>query len=197
MALLYAANSKEVIHISRLLAKHQGPSLTLVLQNAHADQSLVSVLAYSLMPNHFHLVLEQLVEDGISSFMRKLSTGYSMYFNTRYEHSGVLFQGRFKSSHIDSESYFRYIFSYVHLNPVELIEPDWKEEGIKDKRQVEKFLSEYQYSSYYDYHVGERAERALIAYDDAPDFLKKKNDIAEMLACLEHENLEENIKDGP
>lgn len=145
-------------------------------------QKLVDVLAYALMPNHFHLVLKPIKDEGITKFMRKLATAYSMYFNIKYEHSGVLFQGRFKSSHINSESYFRYIFLYVHLNPLELIEPDWKEGTIRNAKTARKFLADYRYSSYPDYCVGERPERAILAYDDAPDFLKEQNDIEEMLS---------------
>jgi len=144
-------------------------------------QKLVDVLAYALMPNHFHLVLKQVKDGGISKFMRKLATGYSMYFNIKHGHSGVLFQGRFKSSHINSEPYFRYIFSYVHLNPLELVEPDWKEGTIRNEKKARKFLSDYRYGSYFDYCVGERPERVILAYDDAPDFLKEQNDLEEMI----------------
>src|SRR3989344_2030506 len=94
------------------------------------DGSLVSVLAYCLMPNHFHLVLRQKNQDGITLFMRKLATAYAMYFNTKYDHSGVLFQCRYKSKHVNTDAYLRWIFSYVHLNPLEIIQPEWKERGI-------------------------------------------------------------------
>ena len=144
-------------------------------------QKLVDVLAYALMPNHFHLVLKQKIDDGITKFMRKLATAYSMYFNIKYEHSGVLFQGRFKSSHINSGPYFRYIFSYVHLNPLELVEPDWKDGTIRNEKKARKFLADYRYASYFDYCVGERPERVILAYDDAPDFLKEQNDLEEMI----------------
>ncbi|MDO8522492.1 MAG: transposase [bacterium] len=178
MGLLCLANSKEPI-------TYRGPSSVGIFKQekeAAPTQKLVDVLAYVLMPNHFHLVLKQIKDEGITKFMRKLATGYSMYFNIKYEHSGVLFQGRFKSSHINSEPYFRYIFSYVHLNPVELIEPDWKEGTIRNEKRVRKFLADYRYGSYFDYCVGERPERAILAYDDAPDFLKEQNDLEEMLS---------------
>ena len=104
--------------------------------------------------------------------MKKLATGYSMYFNTKYEHSGTLFQGRFKSSYIDSEEYFRYIFAYVHLNPLEIFQPGWKVEGIKDKTGAQKFLSGYPYSSFVDYSVSNRPSRHILSLENIPDFLE-------------------------
>jgi len=185
MGLLYLANGEQPIIYRNLWEKHQGPSLVEIFdlsKESVRTQRLVDVLAYALMPNHFHLVLKQKKDEGITKFMRKLATGYSMYFNTKYEHSGVLFQGRFKSSHINSESYFRYIFSYVHLNPLDLVEPDWKGGIIRNEKTARKFLADYRYGSHFDYCVGERPERAILAYDDAPDFLKEQNDIEEMLS---------------
>ena len=60
---------------------------------------LVDILVFTLMPNHFHMLLRQKRENGISRFMQKLGTGYSMYFNKKYERVGALFQGKFKASH--------------------------------------------------------------------------------------------------
>ena len=133
------------------------------------------------MPNHFHLLLRQKLPGGITKFMNKLGTGYSMYFNTKYDHSGVLSQGRFKSVHIDTEEYFRYIFSYVHLNPLVLVEPNWEMGIWKDKSAAQEFLQNYKYSSLYDYAAAERPERAILAYGERPDFLKTQSDLKELL----------------
>lgn len=159
-----------------------------------ADKSLVEVLAYSLMPNHFHLVLRQKVEEGITRFMRKVSVGYSMYFNIKYEHSGTLFQGRFKSSHIDSDPYFKWIFSYVHLNPVSTTEPDWKEKGVKNHGRVAEFLREYPYSSYYDYYVRERPERTILAHEEAKDYIDTNEDLIGLISKLKKESLYETFE---
>jgi putative transposase len=184
LLLLFLCNGVEPISIRSTLAKYRGRFSVKVFQDGAVLQrkKLVSIHAYSLMPNHFHLVMHQAVDNGVSVFMKKVCVGYSMYFNTKYEHSGVLFQGRFKSSHIDTERYFKHIFSYVHLNPVELIEREWKEEGIRNKNRTRDFLNGYGYSSFYDYSVGPRPERAILSYDDAPDFLKDQNDLEEMLS---------------
>ncbi len=76
----------------------------------------VELLAYCLMPNHFHLLLHQNTNDGIAEFMRTLSTSYTMYFNRRYERVGALFQGRYKARRVDTDAYRQHISRYIHLN---------------------------------------------------------------------------------
>ena len=107
-----------------------------------------------------------------------------MYFNTKYEHSGVVFQGRFKSKHINNEPYFRYIFAYVHLNSLDLFEPDWKEKGVKNLKRTRQHINTYPYSSFCDFVGGERPERAILSLDTAPEFLKTQNDFEELAASL-------------
>ncbi len=183
-ALLHLANHSGPILLREILGrkKHRGRFSGEVFAE-RPDKSFVDLLAYSLMPNHFHLVMRQRRDNGITKFMQKLTVSYSMYFNTKYGHSGVLFQGRFKSSHIDTEPYFRWIFSYIHLNPVSLVEPEWEERGIRDPARSKEFLRNYRHSSYYDYYVGERPERAILAYDEANDLLDKETDLQGMLAA--------------
>ena len=85
----------------------------------------VDLVAFCLMPNHFHLLVYQHSIDGITKLMRSIATGYSMYFNKRYERKGTLFQGRYKASTINSDSYWDHISRYIHLNPIEL-GVDWR-----------------------------------------------------------------------
>jgi len=77
---------------------------------------LVEVIAYCLNPNHFHLILKQVEDKGISKFMQKLSCGYSYYFNVKNNRSGSLFQGKFKSQLIANENYFNRTVGYVNKN---------------------------------------------------------------------------------
>ena len=83
---------------------------------AKLKKELVNIIAYCLNPNHFHLILEQLVDGGISEFMRRLSGGYTWYFNNKHKRSGSLFQGRFKAVHVDSNEYLLHVSAYVNLN---------------------------------------------------------------------------------
>lgn len=109
--------------------------------------TLVDIGAYCLMPNHFHLLVREKDESNISLFMQKLATAYVMYFNKKYDRSGSLFEGKFKSQHINSDRYLKYIFSYIHLNPIKIIDSKWKEMGIKDKNKAFDFCKQYKYSS--------------------------------------------------
>lgn len=76
----------------------------------------VALHAYCLLPNHFHLLLYQNKPDSITRFMRRILTGYVMYFNNRYKRVGGLFQGRYKASQIGADDYLHHISRYIHLN---------------------------------------------------------------------------------
>ncbi|MFH0740191.1 MAG: transposase [bacterium] len=113
----------------------------------------VEVLSFCLMPNHIHLLVRQLKDDGISKFMNKFG-GYAYYFNQKYQRRGHLFQDRFRSVHIKDDEQLKTAFVYVHTNPVSLVEPGWKEGGIKDLEKTKQFIENYKWSSYADYIGG-------------------------------------------
>ncbi len=79
-------------------------------------QKLVEIISYSLLPNHYHLLLRELVEGGVSKFMQKIGTGYTNYFNLKNKRSGSLFQGRYKSIEVNSEEYLNYLSAYINGN---------------------------------------------------------------------------------
>ncbi len=112
---------------------------------------LVAIGAYVLMPNHFHILITPTEDGSVSKFMQKISTGYVMYYNQKYKRSGSLFEGKFKSQHANNDRYLKYLFSYIHLNPLKLIDKNWKEKGIKNAQKAFEFLNNYTYSSYSDY----------------------------------------------
>ena len=112
---------------------------------------LVDIISFCLMPNHFHLILKQLKDNGIAKFMQKLGTGYTMYFNKKQDRNGALFQGVFKAILIDRDEYFLPLSGYIHSNPIEIINANWKEKGIRNWLVVNKFLKNYRWSSYLDY----------------------------------------------
>jgi putative transposase len=131
---------------------------------------LVAIGAYCLMPNHFHILLTPLKEGGIQSFMQKLSTGYSMYFNKKYERTGGLFEGRFRAQHANSDEYLKYLFSYIHLNPLKLLQSNWKELGLKNVEGGKKYLDEYLFSSYPDFIEGNRPETNILEVAKFPNY---------------------------
>lgn len=145
--LLHVLNTDKNLKIRDLLRSSSFNEL-LKIKN---DNPIVAIGSYCLMPNHFHLLITPLVEGGISKFMLKLETAYSMYFNGKNERSGALFQGVFKSQHLDNDEYLRYIYSYIHLNPAKLKDKNWKENGPKDSRSLKEFVLSYKYSSIGEY----------------------------------------------
>lgn len=87
-----------------------------VLKSHSKKGKLVNFIAYCLNPNHYHFLLEQVVDRGIEKFMQRIGNGYTKYFNNKNERSGSLFQGKFKSIHIDSNEYLLHVSVYVNLN---------------------------------------------------------------------------------
>ncbi len=99
-------------------------------------EKLVKIIAYCFLPNHFHFLLKQNSDNGISRFMQKLCTSYVMFFNKKHKRSGSLFQGRFKSNHLDGEYALPTLSSYVNLN--------YKHHKIQPEIQIVKSsMSEY------------------------------------------------------
>lgn len=113
------------------------------IKQTENQKELVKIYCYCLMPNHIHLLVQQLIDGGITMFMRKVSDSYTRYFNTKHDRIGPLFQGTFKAKLIDNEEYLLQVSKYIHRNPKELRFPLGKWEG-------------YAYSSYNYYLSGEK-----------------------------------------
>jgi putative transposase len=86
-----------------------------IRKNKTSGPPLVYFIADSLLSNHFHFIIEQAVDGGISKFMKRILGGYSWYFNHKNDRSGHLFQGPFNAKHIDSNEYLLYVSVYVNL----------------------------------------------------------------------------------
>ncbi|MBL7045182.1 MAG: transposase, partial [Parcubacteria group bacterium] len=176
--LLYICNSVIPVRTDNLF--QQGQPL-LELFGVNRGDTLVDIGAFCLMPNHFHLLLYEKTEGGISIFMKKLLTAYVMYFNTKNERRGSLFEGPFKAKYVNSNSYLNWIFSYIHLNPVKLIQSDWKESGILDPVSTKNFVDNYKYSSYYDYFLGDRSEGVILNKKEFSDNFSQLNDFEDLV----------------
>jgi len=181
--LLYVANTSGPTDLRQIRNKHDS------VYDWERDEPLVAIGAYCLMPNHFHILLTPLQEAGVSIFMNKLCTSYSMYFNKKYQRSGTLFEGKFKAKHVGSDEYLKYLFSYIHLNPVKLIQSDWKERGITDAAKAYAYASAFKHSSLLDYQQPPRIESALLKKDSFPDYFpsaaKQKEELIQWLRYTE------------
>jgi putative transposase len=113
--------------------------------------SLVKVIAFALMPNHFHFILEQENDGGISRFMQKISNAYAKYFNAKNQRQGRLFQAPFQAILVKNDVYFLNLLRYVHLNVLDFVQPDWRTQGVGDYQKAINQLREYPWSSAPDY----------------------------------------------
>jgi len=175
--LLYISNSKNAFNFRDSIVRNKINAF-----DFERGELLVDILSWVLMPNHFHLIIisprSDLGEEdfrNITKFMRKVCTSYSMYFNKKYKRTGSLFETKFKSKNINSEKYFNYLFSYIHLNPVKLIQKDWKEKGILNKKEALIFLNNYKYSSFLDFFNKEykRREGLVVSKNLLPEYIYK------------------------
>ncbi len=133
---LYHFNTKSLEIESKNIEKERKPR-----------KLLVEILVFTLMPNHFHLLIKQKVENGIVKFMQKLGTGYTMYFNKKYQRVGGLFQGRFKAALVSEEAHFLHLPFYIHTNPLDL----FHYRGSTSIMEIMEFLENYRWSSFLDY----------------------------------------------
>ncbi len=175
-ALLYLSNSTNSVRITI------GRKSLDELLGVDRNNTLVDIGAYCLMPNHFHILVHEKTENGLSHFMQKLTTAYTMYFNKKSERSGNLFQGVFKAEHADKDEYLKYLFAYIHLNPIKLIESKWKEIGIKNQSRAEKFLENYPHSSYSEYIDKSRKEKRILTPEAFPSYFENTNDFQKMVS---------------
>jgi len=123
--------------------------------NMGKRERLVDIHGWELMKNHYHLLLSERVENGITLFLRKMS-GYARYFNERHERRGNLFQGNTKKIPITRQEHFLYILHYLHLNSLDYLPgaKKWRERdrgAISDIPKAFEYLRNYRWSSYLDY----------------------------------------------
>lgn len=160
-----------------------------ILEKIERENSkLVEILSFCLMPNHFHLLLKQIQDNGITNFMSKVSNSYAKYFNTKHERIGPLFQGRFKAVHIQTDEQLIHVSRYIHLNPAAsfLIE-------------AEK-LKNYQWSSYPEYlgllSTGVSNKESVLSFfkskDRYEEFVMDQVDYGKKLEQIKHLTLEKD-----
>ncbi len=136
-------------------------------------ETIVDIGAFCLMPNHFHILVREKIENGISLFMRKLLTGYAMYFNLKHGRKGKLFDGAFKSINASDDRYLKYLYSYIHLNPAKLVDKDWKDNIKRDREKLLSFCLSYPYSSIIEY---KKANYRIINSRPFPEYFSSFSD---------------------
>lgn len=110
-----------------------------ILNALYMSERVTDILSYCIMSNHFHFLLKQTTDKGISTFVSNITNAYTKYFNTKHQRIGPLFEGVFKAVHIESDEQLVHVSRYIHLNPVV--------SGIISENELES----YQWSSYPEY----------------------------------------------
>ncbi len=128
---------------------------------------LVEIICFCLMPNHFHFLLKQLEEKGISNFVANFTNAYTKYFNTKYQRTGPLFTGVFKAVHIESDEQLIHLSRYIHLNPVS--------SSLVEESQLEN----YSWSSYPRYL--QHKDDDIIESESVLSFFKTANKYQEFV----------------
>jgi putative transposase len=183
MMLLYICNSTNELafRLDNLINHlHKDYKEIMILDRG---KPLVSIGAWCLMTNHFHLLVRQEVDGGITKFMRKVGVGYSMFFNIKYNRKGALFGGLFKSKLIGvDDNYIRQLLAYIHLNPLEINFPDLENrKGEYRQDDMKEFLDSYRYSSYQDYMGIERGEKMILNKESFPDYFHTDQSLVEFV----------------
>lgn len=131
-------------------------------------QPLVEILTYVEMPNHFHLVIEQMVDNGVSKFMQKLATAYSMYINRKYDLSGAVFEGSYKTVPVISDPQLNQLLIYALRNPIEA--------GLATNETI----IQYKWSATKEY-LNEK-ERKIISMRRLPDYFSDQVRLLETIS---------------
>lgn len=155
-------------------------------QKEEIKKPLVDIIAYNILPNHFHFILREIKEGGISDYIKRLTGGYTWYFNHKNKRNGSLFQGPFKAKHIDSNEYLLHCSVYVNLNdkiPLgglaaksgDLTKSSWKEYlGENNENVCKRDIVLEQFKN-----IAEYKEFALSSLDDIRSNKEEYKDLEE------------------
>ena len=144
---------------------------------------VVHIIAYCLMPTHIHLVLNQLIDNGIFLFLRKLLDSYTRYYNIKYNRGGPLWQGRFKSVLVESNEQLLHLTRYVHLNPTTA--------GIVKNPEDWPYSSYLEYLNKSDDKMCNYIEYLDIDMKDYKEFVDERKDYQRELGLIKHLTFEE------
>lgn len=114
-------------------------------------ETLVTIHAWALLPNHYRLLLSESVDNGLSMFLKKLNMGYAKYFNKRHSRAGSLWQGKPNKIRVKRDEHFLRVPKYIHLAPLDLSLPSWRKGTVVDPKAALEKLSSYRWSSHRDY----------------------------------------------
>lgn len=175
------------LRLSKLLQLPKETRDDMLATLAKNDNKNVEVIAYCLMPNHFHLLVKQVSEGGVSKYLRQSINSYAKFFNTKYKRVGSLFQDMFKAVRIESDEQLVHISRYIHLNPLvsylvnreELLEYPWSSLHSYFEKSDADFIA---------------AESVLVNFKNGKEYLQfvlAQEDYGKKLEHIKHLTLED------
>lgn len=142
------ANSTKSSEGFQLLRNNKNATLKDLNKIVKDGKKLVDILCYSIMPDHYHLLVMEKEENGITNFVLKCNTSIAKYINIKNDRKGPLFENTFKAKHIDSNEYLLHLSLYIHLNPLDfLINKNWRIHKLKNWDESKRKLINYPWSS--------------------------------------------------
>ncbi|MBX4181739.1 transposase [Candidatus Parcubacteria bacterium] len=176
--ILYFQSSTTFDQIGRIVKQFvQSPALD--IRKDVINKRTVELLAFCIMPNHFHLIIKEVEDNGVINYLQRILTAYSKYYNTKYEKSGHVFQGPYRSIHISDDRQFLHTSAYIHRNPREL--RGWI--NREDK---------YPWSSYQDY-IGNNRWSDLLQTQALLDGFKNKREYKKFVETSRTKITEEDL----
>ncbi|KKQ28340.1 MAG: hypothetical protein US48_C0040G0001 [Candidatus Levybacteria bacterium GW2011_GWA2_37_36] len=161
----YYRFSNTSLSFSRLISLPKEERGKILIELKKKNSIHVEIITYCLMPNHFHFLLKQITDKGISIFMRNLQNSYVKYFNIKNERAGPLFQSMFKGVRVETDEQLLHVSRYIHLNPstAYLVEPE--------------NLEDYRWSSFLEYLSDKfNSSHSFLSPKIILDFFNKKDD---------------------
>jgi putative transposase len=132
----------------QFIRNHKNAPTEDILKILKNGEKLIDILCYTIMPDHYHLLVREVKNNGIKNFIHKCNTSIAKYINIKNERRGPLFESRFKSKHINTNKYLLHLSLYIHLNPLDfLVGKDWRRHGLKNWSSIKPKLLDYQWSS--------------------------------------------------
>jgi len=157
------SNSTKSSQIYQFLRNNPDATIQDAVKILNSGKKLVDILCYVIMPDHYHLLMREIKENGITNFIRSSNTSIAKYINIKNNRRGPLFESRFKSKHINSNAYLKHLSLYIHLNPLDfLINKEWRNHKLPNWSEAKNKLLNYRCSSL-EYFLNSNSKNPILS----------------------------------
>jgi len=174
-----STNSGETFQFIRNNTNVTTKDILKILENG---EKIIDILSYVVMPDHYHLLIHEIKENGIKNFIHKCNTSIAKYINIKNDRLGPLFESRFKSKHINTNEYLLHLSLYIHLNPLDfLVGKGWREHSLKNWSSIKPKLLDYQWSSIKNFLIAEQKNPIISGTEIIEEQFNNKMDYEDFL----------------